>query len=193
MNPDRRMTISSKNNHYFWSCSSEMWPVSGIHAEISTGPASRSIGCCVSGSSSSWLNKRSYVACVSCCISVSWVLATCLWMAACSLKVCPQQHQDVLPSSWLPSLLDATKAANDCEKKTHEILLTLQSQLLFKIQNIQLNVFKQQKLHRLHHGSQHLLRVLLIRKPCLLLTPPSMSSMSWKQFNWKVMFPSLCL
>lgn len=102
---------------YFLSFSSQMWLISGINAETSTASALSLFGQSVSASSASWLNKRSYVANVSCCISALWFLATCLWTADCPLKVWPQQHQDVPPSSWQPFFLEATKEANDCECK----------------------------------------------------------------------------
>lgn len=110
-------TWSSKFEQYFRSCSSEMWAVSGIQVETSAGSASRSSSCCASASSCRQLNKRSYVVCVSRPISALWVLAACLWKAEWCLKVSPQQRQDGLPWSWHSSLLDATKAENDCEEK----------------------------------------------------------------------------
>lgn len=102
-----------------------MWPASGIQAEISTDCTFSSIGCWTLESSSILSNRRPYVAFVSCCISEWCVLATCLWMAEWLAKIWLQQHQQV-PSLWLLSSFDATKAANDCEKEIYGFLLCIE-------------------------------------------------------------------
>lgn len=110
------------SDSYWSSCCSETWPASGIQAEISTDCTFSSIGCRTLESSSILSNRRWYVAFVSCCISEWCVLATCLWMAEWLAKIWLQQHQQV-PSLWLLSSFDATKAANDCEKEIFGFLL----------------------------------------------------------------------